>query len=53
MGDIRITGGIPQRTGRVEICYQGVWASICNSGHWNQIDATVVCRQLELPTACM
>ena len=31
--------------GRVEICYDGVWGSVCDSS-WNDQDAAIVCLQL-------
>ena len=34
------------RVGRVEICVNGVYGSVCNDG-WSDEDASVVCRQLE------
>ena len=34
-----------QYMGRVEICHQNYWKSICPSG-WNNLDAIVTCRQL-------
>ncbi|XP_060590612.1 deleted in malignant brain tumors 1 protein-like isoform X2 [Ruditapes philippinarum] len=42
---LRLTGGLSQRSGRVEIRYQGVWGSICDDS-WDDRDATVVCKQL-------
>ena len=33
--------------GRVEICISDVWGTICN-GMWDNNDAAVVCRQLQL-----
>ena len=37
--------------GRVEICHNQVWGTICNHG-WDTTTAEVVCRQLNLPTDC-
>jgi len=42
---IRLTGGINQLEGRVEILYQGIWGTICDDG-WDDIDASVVCKEL-------
>ncbi len=44
-GDIRLEGSSRSLQGRVEVCYDGVWGTVCNS-LWNKADATVVCRQL-------
>ncbi len=44
-GDIRLVGGNSPTEGRVEMCYRGIWGSVCNRG-WRNIDAAVVCRQL-------
>ena len=33
------------REGRVEICYDNVYGSICDD-FWDILDASVVCRQL-------
>ena len=43
-GEIRLVGG-NDLAGRVEICYDGRWVSICGDG-WNAADAIVTCRQL-------
>ena len=44
-GDIRLKNGNTEYEGRVEMCYSGVWGSICPSS-WDSNDAKVVCRQL-------
>ena len=37
--------GDGQREGRVEICYSNFYGTVCND-FWDELDATVVCRQL-------
>ena len=38
-------GGSNDREGRVEICVNETWSTICDNG-WSINDANVVCRQL-------
>ena len=44
-GDIRLAEGTSPLEGRVEICYNDFWSTICHNG-WDSLDARVVCRQL-------
>ncbi len=44
-GDIRLVSINSPLQGRVELCYDGVWATVCGR-LWNYADAAVVCRQL-------
>ena len=42
---MRLQDGTDISNGRVEICQNGTWGSVCMDG-WDSIDASVVCRQL-------
>ena len=44
-GQIRLRGGFTQREGRVEICIDRVWGTICDNS-WDRYEAQVLCRQL-------
>jgi hypothetical protein len=45
-GEVRLQDGTDISNGRVEICLNGVWGSVCNNS-WDLKDASVVCTQLE------
>ena len=50
-GEIRLRGGYDVNQGRVEICYNGVWGTVCDDVGWTDggsANAQVVCRQLGL-----
>ena len=42
--EIRLVGG--DSFGRVDVCHNGTWGSICSDVFWDDIDAGVVCQQL-------
>lgn len=48
-GQVRLANGRNGTQGRVEICFLGIWGTICDD-FWDENEASVVCRQLGLQT---
>ena len=42
-------GGSNQYEGRVEVCINNQWGTVCHDG-WSSVDATVICKQLGYAT---
>ena len=47
-GRLRLAGGNVDNEGRVEICLNNEWGTICDD-NWSTNDANVACRQLGFP----
>ena len=44
-GEIRLAGGATQDEGRVEVCLNETWGTVCGNS-WDGVDANVACGQL-------
>ena len=51
-GDLHLVSGERESEGRVEICVEGFWGTVCDSG-WGRKEAFVMCRQLGMETSGM
>ena len=48
-GDVRLVGGRQPNEGRVEVCFNETWGTVCdyiNRWDWNTSEADIVCKQL-------
>ena len=43
-GDVRLVNGSVSWEGRVEVCWNGTWGTVCGNT-FNRATASVVCRQ--------
>ena len=48
-GDLRLVGSSDQYQGRVEMCINNTWGTVCDDG-WSNTSAIVVCAQLGYET---
>ena len=44
-GEVRLVGGSMENEGRVEICFNNQFGTICDDA-WDRRDAAVICNQL-------
>ena len=48
-GEVRLVGGGNSTLGRVEVCLNDAWGTVCNT-RFGTREAQVICRQLNFPT---
>ena len=44
--EVRLVDGSTPNEGRVEVCINQAWGTICGDSYWGSDDASVVCGQL-------
>ena len=44
-GDIRLVDGSMISEGRVEVCFNDSWGTVCDD-YWSTVDANVLCKQI-------
>ena len=50
-GSLRFVDGNVKHEGRLEICINGLWGTICNND-WRDSDSRIACKQLNYPGGC-
>ena len=51
-GDLRLVNGQTETEGRIEVCINDSYATICDN-RWDELDAIVACRQLGFSSTSM
>ncbi len=44
-GEMRLVGGVTENEGRVEVCHNDMWNTVCDDG-WDLAETNVVCQNL-------
>ena len=44
-GEVRLAGKVTPTSGRLEICFNKAWGTVCGR-HWSNLNSHVACRQL-------
>ena len=47
-GSVRLVGSEDEREGTVEVCFNSLWGLVSADAYWDDLDAQVVCRELNL-----
>lgn len=47
-GDVRLVNGNNSLEGRLEVCFNRVWGTVCDE-RFDSDDARVICNQLDVP----
>ena len=47
-GDVRLSNGTNALEGRVEVCFNRAWGTVCSNG-FDLDEAEVICNQLSVP----
>ena len=45
-GDVHLVGGVSQYQGRVEVCLNRAWGTVCAYSSWDSQEAKIVCNQI-------